>query len=244
MADFRNHYQTLQVSRTASQAEIKQAYRRLAKLLHPDSNLASASHEQIALVNVAYEILGDPQKRFFYDQQLNFACPGPSPSSHHTKRGNRQKRAATAQSFHRQQRRSSGRTADEALNLWLQQVYSPVTRLLVGIIKSLPEQIDWLAADPFDDELMEDFQTYLEDCRDRMQQAQATFRSMPNPANTARVAAQLYYCLNQVNDGIEELEFFTLNYDDGHLHTGQELFRIANGLRREAQAAAAAIPAR
>ena len=51
------------------------------------------------------------------------------------------------------------------------------------------------------------------------------------------VAAHLYYCLNQVSDGIEDLELFTLNYDDYYLHTGQELFRIADKLRLEAQAA-------
>lgn len=60
---------------------------------------------------------------------------------------------------------------------------------------------------------------------------------MPNPANLAGVAAHLYYCLNQVGDGLDELEFFTLNYDDHYLHTGQELFRIAEGLRWEAATA-------
>ena len=60
---------------------------------------------------------------------------------------------------------------------------------------------------------------------------------MPNPSNLAGVAAHLYYCLDRVADGIEELEFFTLNYDDRCLHAGQEMFRIAAGLRYEAQAA-------
>jgi molecular chaperone DnaJ len=100
----------------------------------------------------------------------------------------------------------------------------------------LQRQIDDLAADPFDDELMEDFQAYLQDCRDLLQQADKTFRSIPNPPSVAGVAANLYYCLNQVGDGIEQLEFFTNNYDEYYLHTGQELFRIATGLRREAQA--------
>ncbi len=119
----------------------------------------------------------------------------------------------------------------------MKQVYTPVSRLIQQILKPLKEQIDDLSADPFDDELMEDFQDYLEDCRELLNKAERTFRSLPNPPSVAGVAAHLYYCLNQVSDGIEQLETFTLNYDDSYLHTGQELFRIAAGLRREAQVA-------
>jgi molecular chaperone DnaJ len=60
---------------------------------------------------------------------------------------------------------------------------------------------------------------------------------MPNPSTVAGVAAHLYYCINQVGDGLDELERFTSSYNEYYLHTGQELFRIARGLRREAQAA-------
>jgi len=82
---------------------------------------------------------------------------------------------------------------------------------------------------------MEDFQAYLENCRQDLNQAQITFRSQPNPAPVAGVAANLYYCLNQLGDGIDELERFTFNYDEHYLHTGQELFRIATSLRHDAQ---------
>jgi molecular chaperone DnaJ len=57
---------------------------------------------------------------------------------------------------------------------------------------------------------------------------------MPNPSNLAGVAANLYYCLNQIEDGLDDLEMFLLNYDEHYLHVGQELFRIARGLKREA----------
>jgi len=82
---------------------------------------------------------------------------------------------------------------------------------------------------------MVNFQAYLEQCRHYLNQAQLTFRSQPNPPIVAGAAASLYYCLNQLGDGIEELNFFTLNYDDHYLHVGQELFRIATGLHYEAQ---------
>jgi len=215
-----NHYQTLNVNPTATQAEIKQAYRRLVKLFHPDSNSKTAGHEEIVRLNAAYEILGDSQQRQSYDRQL----------SQHTKQ---QAQAANNVSY---QQKQTARDADEQMEQWLMKVYKPVNRILNSILKPLKKEIDQLSADPFDDELIEKFQTYLETSRDFLEKAQNFFRSMPNPSNVAGVAAHLYYCINQVGDGIEELHLFTLNYDDRHLHTGQELFRIAAKLRREAQA--------
>jgi DnaJ-class molecular chaperone with C-terminal Zn finger domain len=215
-----NHYQTLNVNPTATQAEIKQAYRRLVKLFHPDSNSKTAGHEEIVRLNAAYEILGDSQQRQSYDRQL----------SQHTKQ---QAQATNNVSY---QQKQTARDADEQMEQWLMKVYKPVNRILNSILKPLKKEIDQLSADPFDDELIEKFQTYLETSREFLKKAQNFFRSMPNPSNVAGVAAHLYYCINQVGDGIEELHLFTLNYDDRHLHTGQELFRIAAKLRREAQA--------
>lgn len=239
-----NYYDTLDIQPHASQAEIKRAYRRLAKLFHPDSNHAIGNHDRIAGINVAYEVLSDPRRRRQYDLQMS--CPSRSGSVATQTRDThdvsdaenirqRQQRNAEAQSRYRRQTR--GATSDEYLQQWMQQVYQPVNRLLCKILNPLQRQIDDLSADPFDDELLEEFQLYLEDCRTLLQQAQRTFRSQPNPPNVAGVAAHLYYCLNQVGDGIDELERFTFSYDEHYLHVGQELFRIASGLRREAQAA-------
>jgi len=235
---FSDHYRTLNVSPTATQAEIKQAYRRLAKLFHPDRSGDTSNHENITRVNAAYEVLGDSDRRKSYDQQREFRdhlqAAGFTVDDH-----SRQQREAAAQAHYRKQ--TTGRQADELLELWLRQVYTPVSRLIYEVLQPLKEQIDCLSADPFDDELMGEFQLYLEDCQALLSKAEGIFRSLPNPPNVAGVAAHLYYCLNQLSDGIEQLEFFTLNYDDYYLHTGQELFRIAAGLRREAQAGIKAI---
>lgn len=230
-----DHYRTLNITPAATQAEIKQAYRQLAKQFHPDSNRETANHEKIARVNAAYEVLGDPENRKSYDQQLRYLTQLEE-AGFSTGRGNRQQRTAAAQANHRKPQQTAQK-ADEHLQQWLTHVYTPVSQLVLQILRPLKEQIDALAADPFDDFLMADFQEYLEDCRDRLSRAETIFHSLPNPKSLAGVAAHLYYCLNQVDDGIEQLEFFTLNYDDSYLHTGQELFRIASGLRREAQAA-------
>ncbi|MEW6495557.1 MAG: DnaJ domain-containing protein, partial [Cyanobacteriota bacterium] len=65
-----NYYETLKVSSEATTAEIKQAYRRLAKLFHPDSNSATADPNKIIHLIAAYEVLSDPTRRRSYDQQL------------------------------------------------------------------------------------------------------------------------------------------------------------------------------
>lgn len=235
MAD-NDHYRTLEVSSSASHAEIKQAYRRLAKLFHPDSNRETTNHEKIAKLNAAYEVLGDPQSRRAYDQQRRYQTEMESVGFAMYRDGDRQQRAATAQAQYRKHQKT-GQEVEADLKQWLDYVYTPVIRLLRKIIDPLKHQIDDLSADPFDDDLMQDFQDYLEDCRDWLIQAERVFRSQPNPPSVAGAAANLFYCLNQVGDGIEQLEFFTNNYDEHYLHTGEELFRIAKGLRYEAQTA-------
>ncbi len=64
MAD---HYETLGVQRNASSDEIKKAYRRLARELHPDVNPSEQAQEKFKSVTHAYEVLGDEQSRRSYD---------------------------------------------------------------------------------------------------------------------------------------------------------------------------------
>lgn len=221
-----NHYKTLKVKNNATQAEIKQAYRRLVKMFHPDSNQETANHEEIIRINAAYEVLSDVQSRLKYDEQIR--------QYSQTSNIHRQERTASAQKRH-QAKKQSGKDADEKVEEWLRVVYQPVNRVLCRILNSLEQQIEELAADPFDDELIDQFQEYLDNCREDFKKAQNTFRSLPNPPSLARAAAHLYYSLNQVGDGLEELGYFPLNYDDRYLHTGQEMFRIATRLHCEAQ---------
>ncbi|HEX8137210.1 MAG TPA: J domain-containing protein [Pyrinomonadaceae bacterium] len=67
-----DYYQTLGIKRTASGAEIKSAYRRLARKSHPDVNGGSeTAAREFALLALAYRTLSDPQERAFYDSQLD-----------------------------------------------------------------------------------------------------------------------------------------------------------------------------
>ncbi|MGB3299178.1 MAG: DnaJ domain-containing protein [Phormidesmis sp.] len=229
-----DYYQTLGISVEASQAQVKQAYRRLAKQLHPDvqgeelartnSAHGKTAHDKIARLNAAYEVLGDVSERHQYDEQRRSRLESAANS--------RTSRSASAQQQYRKRRPASDTTIEE----WLRGVFNPTDRLIGQIIKPLKAEVRALSADPFDDELMAAFQAYIETCREALEKAQAKFKSMPNPAGVASGAANLYYCLNQLEDGIEEIERFTYTYEDSYLHTGQELFRISAGLRREAKA--------
>ena len=65
---FKDYYQTLGVEPDAGEAEIKTAYRRLARKYHPDVSKEAGAEEKFKAVNEAYEALRDPQKRKAYDQ--------------------------------------------------------------------------------------------------------------------------------------------------------------------------------
>src|SRR5665647_2660448 len=67
--DFKDYYSTLGVAKTATQKEIKAAYRKMARKHHPDVNQGDTSAEgRFKEINEAHEVLGDPEKRKKYDE--------------------------------------------------------------------------------------------------------------------------------------------------------------------------------
>lgn len=68
MAEKRDYYEVLGISKGASDDEIKRAYRKMAKKYHPDVNKEPGAEEKFKEINEAYEVLSDPQKKATYDQ--------------------------------------------------------------------------------------------------------------------------------------------------------------------------------
>ena len=76
MSDKRDYYEVLGISKTATDDELKKAFRKLAKQYHPDANPDNKeeAEKKFKEINEAYETLSDPQKRKMYDQ---FGPDGP-----------------------------------------------------------------------------------------------------------------------------------------------------------------------
>ena len=84
-------YSILGVPRTATASEIRAAYRRLARVYHPDLNAGPEAEARMREINEAYDTLSDPQRRRYYDRTgiANGAAPpaaSPSPRSHSRRR--------------------------------------------------------------------------------------------------------------------------------------------------------------
>ncbi|MCP9932247.1 J domain-containing protein [Cyanobium sp. AMD-g] len=211
-----DHYATLGVPPGATTAEIKAAYRTLVKQHHPD---AGGDQRTILALNAAWEVLRDGDRRRHYDHGAGLGVGVPP---HPAGPGN-----GAAQG----RRRGAGAASDEELLGWLQQVYVPIDRLIGQVINPFPAQLRSLAADPYDDDLMEAFCAFLEQSRSRMEKVEALYRSRACPAAARGFGLSLYHCLSQVQDALVELERYTMGYVDSYLHDGKEMLREAR-LRR------------
>jgi molecular chaperone DnaJ len=76
MAEKRDYYEVLGISRTATEQDIKRAYRSMARKYHPDINKDPGAEDMFKEVNEAYEVLSDGDRRAAYDRFGHAAAAG------------------------------------------------------------------------------------------------------------------------------------------------------------------------
>lgn len=208
-------YVVLGLQPDASPQEIKAAYRTLVKLHHPD---AGGDKNQILVLNAAMEALRERVRSASNRSDVRSAGKGEN--------------GTVASGFNGRRRGASG---DQLLLEWLEQVYAPIDRLLGQVIDPFPAQLRALAADPYDDRLMEDFCTFLAQSRRRLETVESLYQSRACPSSAYGFGLSLYHCLGQTQDALAELERYTMGYVDNYLHDGREMLREAGKRLRRLQ---------
>ena len=200
-------YQILRVHPSAKLEEIKKAYRKLVKIHHPDKGGDSAVMLE---VNSAWEILKKKHK----DLNLN--------KVNNSKLYNQNE----------YKRETNNHSKPEDLKKWFQNVYIPIDKLLGQIINPLGSKIRDLSADPYDEILMDSFCLYLEQSKNKITKIKKIYTSFACPSIIRDFSLDLYHCLSHVEDGINELERFTMGYVDNYLHDGKAMIAIAKKKRK------------
>ena len=200
-------YQILKVHPSAKLEEIKKAYRKLVKIHHPDKGGDSAVMLE---VNSAWEILKKKHK----DLNLN--------------------KVNNSKLYHQNEykRETNNHSKPEDLKKWFQNVYIPIDKLLGQIINPLGSKIRDLSADPYDEILMDSFCLYLEQSKNKITKIKEIYTSFACPSIIRDFSLDLYHCLSHVEDGINELERFSMGYVDNYLHDGKAMIAIAKKKRK------------
>ena len=200
-------YQILKVHPSAKLEEIKKAYRKLVKIHHPDKGGDSAVMLE---VNSAWETLKKKHK----DLNLNKV------NNSKVYKQNEYKRE------------TNNYSKSEDIKKWFQNIYLPIDKLLGQIINPLGSKIRDLSADPYDQILMDSFCLYLEESKNKITKIKKIYTSFGSPSIIRDFSLDLYHCLSHVEDGINELERYTMGYVDNYLHDGKAMIAAAKKKRR------------
>ena len=200
-------YQILKVHPSAKLEEIKKAYRKLVKIHHPDKGGDSAVMLEI---NSAWEILKKKHKDLNFNKVNN----------------------SKVYNQNEYKRESNNYSNSEDIKKWFQNIYLPIDKLLGQIMNPLSSQIRDLSADPYDQILMDSFCLYLEESKKKITKIKKIYTSLATPSIIKDFSLNLYHCLSHVEDGINELERYTLGYVDNYLHDGKAMIAIAKKERK------------
>ena len=200
-------YQILKVNPSAKLEEIKKAYRKLVKIHHPDKGGDSAVMLEI---NSAWEILKKKHKDLNFNKVNN----------------------SKVYNQNEYKRESNNYSNSEDIKKWFQNIYLPIDKLLGQIMNPLSSKIRDLSADPYDQILMDSFCLYLEESKKKITKIKKIYTSFASPSIIRDFSLDLYHCLSHVEDGINELERYTMGYVDNYLHDGKAMIAIAKKKRK------------
>ena len=199
-------YQILKVDPNSKLEEIKKAYRTLVKIHHPDKGGDSAVMREI---NSAWQTLKKQHK----DRNLNTVNNSKIVNINEYKKVN------------------NNDSTSEDIKKWFRNIYLPIDKLLGQIINPLGSKIKDLSADPYDQLLMDSFCLYLEKSKTKITKIKLIYTSSASPSIIRDFSLDLYYCLSQVEDGINELERYTMGYVDNYLYDGKAMIAEAKKKR-------------
>ena len=211
----KNLYEELGLKQNATKSEIKSSYRYLVKQHHPD---AGGEKERFLAIQNAWEILNDPIKKEQYDR--NFFS---SSSSFDALNENWEEK------FNSKKYTSS--IKDREVETWIKEIYTPINRSISQIIKPLNNEIKELSADPYDDQLMENFCSYISLSQKRIEKVEKIYNKKIVPKSITAFGLDLYHCFSQVKDALSEFDRYTQGYVDDYLFDGKEMIKEAKRIQ-------------
>ena len=200
-------YQILKVHPNAKLEDIKKAYRKLVKIHHPDKG---GDSKVILEINSAWEILKKKHKSLTLNKFDN-------------------------SKFYKETRykkETNNYSESEDVKNWFQNIYIPIDKLLGQIINPLASNIKNLSADPYDQILMDSFCLYLDKSKTKIKKVKVIYTSISCPSLIKDFSLDLYHCLSKVEDGLNELERYTMGYVDNYLHDGKSMILEAKKKRK------------
>ncbi len=211
----KNFYEELGIKKNATKIEIKSSYRSLVKKHHPD---AGGKKERFLAIQNAWETLNDPVKKEKYDRKISS-----SSSSFDSLNENWEEK------FNSKKYNSS--IKDKEVEVWIKEIYTPINRLISQIIKPLNHEIKELSADPYDQQLMENFSNYISFSQKKIEKVEKIYNKKLVPNSVSALGLDLYHCFSQVKDALSELDRYTQGYVDDYLFDGKEMIKEAKRIQ-------------
>ncbi|MCR8539418.1 MAG: DnaJ domain-containing protein [Prochlorococcus marinus CUG1439] len=211
----KNFYEELGLKKNATKSELKSSYRSLVKKHHPD---AGGEKERFLAIQNAWETLNDPVKKEKYDRKM-FS----SNTSFHSLNENWEEK------FNSKKYNSS--IKDKEVETWIKEIYTPINRLISQIIKPLNNEIKELSADPYDDQLMENFCNYISVSKKKIDKVDNIYNQKFVPKSITALGLDLYHCFSQVKDALSEFDRYTQGYVDDYLFDGKEMIKQAKRIQ-------------